>query len=51
MYSFPPVYPVTAANMNYVSVVYFVVFAIVTGWWYASAKTTYSVAHITPQQD
>ncbi|KAF2010903.1 amino acid transporter [Aaosphaeria arxii CBS 175.79] len=51
MYSFPPIYPVSADNMNYVSVVYFVVSAIVIAWWYASARKSYSVTHAGAHRD
>lgn len=38
MYSFPPIYPVTGDNMNYVSVVYVVTFVIVGVWWLLGAR-------------
>lgn len=40
-YSFPPVQPVRADNMNYVSAVYGVVTAILLGYWFARGKKTY----------
>jgi choline transport protein len=41
MYSFPPIQPVNASNMNYVSVVYAVVTFIVLVYWFARGKRTY----------
>ncbi|RPB27571.1 amino acid transporter [Terfezia boudieri ATCC MYA-4762] len=41
MYSFPFVKPVKPDNMNYVSVVYFVVFAFVLVYWVARGKRTF----------
>ncbi|KAF2163489.1 hypothetical protein M409DRAFT_68427 [Zasmidium cellare ATCC 36951] len=41
MYSFPPIYPVTAGNMNYVSAVYFVSLSIVIVWWHVDARKTF----------
>jgi len=41
MYSFPPVMPVRAGNMNYVSVVYAVVIAVLLVYWFARGKRTY----------
>lgn len=41
MYSFPYVYPAEAGTMNYVSVVYFVVFAFVGLYWVFRGKRTF----------
>lgn len=41
MYSFPPVYPVAADNMNYVSAVYFVVVVILLVYWFVRGKRTF----------
>jgi choline transport protein len=41
MYSFPPVYPVRADNMNYVCAVYFVVVFILLVYWFVRGKRTY----------
>jgi len=41
MYSFPPVMPVRLGNMNYVCVVYGVVFAGVVGWWHIEGKGSF----------
>ncbi|KAI9848617.1 MAG: hypothetical protein M1838_000489 [Thelocarpon superellum] len=41
MYSFPIYQPVTAATMNYVSVIYFIVIAILVGYWFIQARHTY----------
>jgi choline transport protein len=41
MYSFPPVMPVKLGNMNYVCVVYGVVFAGVVGWWHIEGKRSF----------
>ncbi|CZR51513.1 probable amino acid transporters [Phialocephala subalpina] len=41
MYSFPPVQPVKAGNMNYVCVVYAVVTVILTGWWFGAGRWEY----------
>jgi choline transport protein len=41
MYSFPPVMPVKLGNMNYVCVVYGVVFAGVVGWWHVEGKRSF----------
>ncbi|KAM5346214.1 hypothetical protein ACJ41O_009219 [Fusarium nematophilum] len=43
MYSFPPIYPATADNMNYVSVVYVVIFVIVAAWWFIRARVQHKV--------
>lgn len=42
MYSFPPVYPATAGNMNYVSVVYVVTGAVAIAWWFIKARVRYN---------
>jgi len=41
MYSFPPVKPVTASNMNYVSAVYAAVVLIIVIDWFVRGKTQY----------
>lgn len=41
MYSFPPIYPATVDNMNYVSVVYAVTLVVSVGWWFAKARSEY----------
>ncbi|CCX06689.1 choline transport protein [Pyronema domesticum] len=41
MYSFPYAQPVTPGNMNYVSAVYLVVFAIILIYWVARGKKTF----------
>ncbi|KAI5809786.1 choline transporter [Peziza echinospora] len=41
MYSFPYVMPVKPDNMNYVSAVYFVVFALTLGYWHFRGKRTF----------
>jgi len=41
MYSFPPVMPVTAGNMNYVCVVYVVVLVLVLVYWWVRGEKTY----------
>jgi choline transport protein len=41
MYSFPPVYPVNATNMNYVCAVYGVVGVVCGGYWLGRGKTTF----------
>ena len=41
MYSFPPVMPVNAGNMNYVCVVYAVVLCLVLVYWWGRGEKTY----------
>jgi choline transport protein len=41
MYSFPPVMPVMAGNMNYVCAVYGVVVFILGVYWFVKGKRTY----------
>ena len=41
MYSFPPAYPVTPTNMNYVCAVYGVVAVVCGGYWVARGKRTF----------
>ncbi|KAL4793097.1 amino acid/polyamine transporter I [Aspergillus venezuelensis] len=41
MYAFPPEYPVSAGNMNYVCVVYFVTFTIIIAWWFVDARRSF----------
>ncbi|KAK2747143.1 hypothetical protein FQN57_002400 [Myotisia sp. PD_48] len=41
MYSFPAIQPVTAASMNYVSVVYFVVIVLIIADWFLRGKREY----------
>ncbi|KAK6812577.1 hypothetical protein RU639_011669 [Aspergillus parasiticus] len=46
MYSFPPSYPVTASNMNYVCVVYFVTLIVILTWWMLNARKNFtSILH------
>ncbi|EEH22110.2 hypothetical protein PABG_04321 [Paracoccidioides brasiliensis Pb03] len=41
MYSFPPIFPVKASNMNYVSAVYFVVVVIILADWFLRGRKHY----------
>ncbi|KAF3174332.1 hypothetical protein TWF788_008710 [Orbilia oligospora] len=41
LYSFPYYYPVTAGSMNYVSVVYFLVFSFLAVYWMARGRKTF----------
>jgi choline transport protein len=41
MYSFPPAYPATPSNMNYVCAVYGVVAVVCGGYWVGRGKRTY----------
>lgn len=41
MYSFPPIMPVMAGNMNYVSAVYAVVVIVGLGYWFWRGKRTF----------
>lgn len=43
MYSFPPSYPVTASNMNYVCAVYFVTLIVILTWWILNARKNFTL--------
>ncbi|KAE8423921.1 hypothetical protein BDV36DRAFT_278914 [Aspergillus pseudocaelatus] len=43
IHSFPPSYPVTANNMNYVCVVYFVTLIIILAWWMLHARKNFTL--------
>ncbi|KAF5003448.1 hypothetical protein FDECE_9998 [Fusarium decemcellulare] len=42
MYSFPPVYPVSGDNMNYVCVVYVIILGVLSLWWFIGARREYN---------
>ncbi|CAG8939360.1 unnamed protein product [Penicillium salamii] len=41
MYAFPPAYPATAGNMNYVCVVYFITILVILSWWAIDARRNF----------
>ncbi|KAH6962465.1 amino acid/polyamine transporter I [Ilyonectria sp. MPI-CAGE-AT-0026] len=50
MYSFPPVYPATAGNMNYVSVVYVITGIVAIAWWFIKARVQYNPEMLQEQR-
>ncbi|OJJ03983.1 hypothetical protein ASPVEDRAFT_85401 [Aspergillus versicolor CBS 583.65] len=44
MYAFPPEYPVSGGNMNYVCIVYFITFTLIIAWWFIDARTNFHLS-------